>query len=411
MIELARLRRDLEELAEIGRLPGGGLYRPAFSAADRQAREWLVARLANEGFEVRIDAAGNISALLPGTSPPVVCGSHIDTVEGGGFLDGALGVLAGLECLRCLRDENNAHAAAVELIAFSDEEERFLGFLGSFAFTGRLSAVDLGACKDRRGVLLGEAMARCGLDLKRIEEAKRNQRDIRAFVELHVEQGPLLEEAGVPVGIVDTIKGNYRYQARLAGRRDHAGIPMRGRKDPLLAAAGLIVAQQEIASRRKNGETLLTVGSFSADPGISNIIPASVSFTIDFRNSKRRQLEALEKQLRRRLDAVCRRAGLDGELLPLCKINPVTMSAGLRKIIAETADELHLPWRAISSGAGHDAQVLGISVPTGLIFVPSRGGRSHCPQEVTDWKDIEAGANVLLGTLRRLAGQEYALRL
>ncbi len=405
MIDARRLRGDLEELSSIGRLPTGGISRPAFGPAETQARHWFIGRLEQAGLEVKVDEAGNISGRLPGPGPAVLSGSHLDTIENGGAFDGALGVLAALECLRVIRERCLSCPAPVEVIAFSDEEESFLGFLGSLAVTGRLPARELGEITNPAGVPLSRAMEQCGLDLGIIGRAARDPSTIRAFVELHIEQGPILAERGASIGVVEAIKGNYRYGITVRGRRDHAGVPMRGRRDPLFGAIELIETMRKQCAEIAP-EVLMTVGQFTVEPGLENVIPGSVYFSVDFRDENPRTLRSMEEGLLEEIERLGSGLSLEIRQRPLLKIDPVPMSPAIQTAIEQAAEQLDIDWVALQSGAGHDAQVLGRFVPTGMIFVPSRGGRSHCPEEYTEWRDIERATEVLLAVILSLAAAD-----
>jgi N-carbamoyl-L-amino-acid hydrolase len=405
MIDGERLRRDLEELAGIGRLPGGGISRPAFSPAEREARAWFVRKLGEAGLTVRVDEAGNISGRLPGRGPALLCGSHLDTVAGGGAFDGALGVLAALECARVIKERNLSCPSPLEVIAFSDEEESFLGFLGSRALVGRLSPREIAEARNPAGLTLSRALADSGLEAGKVPAARRDLSAIKAFVELHIEQGPILTEQGAAVGAVAAIMGNTRRGITLHGRRDHAGIPLKNRRDPLFGAVALI-EKMRAHCRAVDPETLMTVGQFRADPGLENVIPAGVYFSIDLRHAEAAALTKLEQRLDAEIERLRKEQGLAIEMSPLMKIAPVRMSPQIRAAIREAAAGLGLDCPDLESGAGHDAQVLGQYVPTGMIFVSSAGGRSHCPEEHTDWQDIERGSELLLALLLRLAAAD-----
>jgi N-carbamoyl-L-amino-acid hydrolase len=406
MVDMGRLRAEMEELARIGRVPGGGISRPAFGGAEMQARRWFMAKLEEAGLEVRVDGAGNISGRHPGRGPALLCGSHLDTIRGGGAFDGALGVLAALECVRVIRERRLSCPAPVEVIAFSDEEEAFLGFLGSLAMAGGLSARRIEEAENAAGLPLSRAMAECGLDVGRILHARRDPSTIKAFVELHIEQGPILAEAGASVGVVEAIKGNYRYEITMLGRRDHAGLPASARFDPFFAVLELI---QRMRGRAAGCACLMTVGRFAVDPGLENVIPESVCFSVDFRHESAGVLEDLESHLFRETERLGAAPGFQTVRRTLLKIDPVPMSPPIQAAIREASDALGVHWLPIQSGAGHDAQVLGRFVPTGMIFVPSEGGRSHCPQEHTSWADIGRAAEVLLAVLLRLAASDLSL--
>jgi hydantoinase/carbamoylase family amidase len=405
VIDKQRLRGDLEELSRIGRLSSGGVSRPAFGAAEIQARHWFIRKLEEAGLEVGEDEAGNISGRLPGAGPTVLSGSHLDTIENGGAFDGALGVLGALECLRVIRERNLTCSSAVEVIAFSDEEEAFLSFLGSSALTGQLSKDELDGARNPQGLELRRAMADYGLDIDAIRRARRDPAGIRAFVELHIEQGPILAEQGVSVGVVEAVKGNYRYGITLGGRRDHAGIPMRARRDPMFAATALIERLRACIGGI-GPEVLMTVGQFTVEPGLENVIPGSVYFSVDFRDENPGVLSRLEARLHDEIERLRRETTLDIQQRPLLRIDPVAMDPAIQAAIKQAAQRLDVGWLPLSSGAGHDAQVLGRFVPAGMIFVPSRGGRSHCPEEYTDWSDIRRATEVLLAVILHLAAMD-----
>lgn len=405
LIDTQRLRSDLEELSGIGRLPTGGMSRPAFSPQEKQARRWFIGRLEEAGLEVKVDEAGNITGRLPGPGPAVLSGSHLDTIENGGAFDGALGVLAALECARVIKERNLSCPSPVEVIAFSDEEEAFIGFLGSRALMGQLSDKELEEARNPQGLWLSEAMAECGLDVGAVRRAGRDPSTIKAFVELHIEQGPILAQRGVSVGVVAAIKGNYRYGITLRGRRDHAGVPMKGRRDPLFAALALIEKIRAHGSRI-GSEVLMTVGRFTVEPGLENVIPGSVYFSVDFRDENPGVLRSLEGRLFDEIGRLRSESSLEILQQPLLKIDPVPLSPSIQRAIKQAADQLDIDWLSLQSGAGHDAQVIGQFVPTGMIFVPSLGGRSHCPEEHTEWRDIERATEVLLAVILRLAAAD-----
>ena len=404
-INIDRLQSDLESLAQIGRTPEGGVSRPSFSSADMKAREWFVQKLNDADLEVTVDAAGNIFGRLDGKGPAVISGSHLDTIINGGFYDGAIGVLSGLECIRTIKEENVTVRAPLEVVSFADEEEWFYGFLGSYAFTGQLKNAALDKVHDKNGQSLEAAMDKAGLNLAFIDQAQRPKKDIKAFVELHIEQGPLLEQTGDVIGVVDNVKGDYRYGITFKGKRNHAGSPMLGRRDPMRAAVHLINYMYTQFEAIKSPDVLLTVGAIQADPSIETVIPASVYFSIDFRTRDKDILLKLSDCLHNEAQQLAEVRSLELTIEPLIIVDPVLFDDNVLNALRQAATDLDLKWCHISSGAGHDGQVMGMYVPSAMIFVPSRGGRSHCPEELTTLKHIEAGANVLLRALIKLANQ------
>jgi N-carbamoyl-L-amino-acid hydrolase len=404
-IDLGRLRRDIDALAAIGRDPTGGISRPAWSPAHEEARAWLVDQLRAAGLDARVDPAGNVFGRIGEGTPVVLTGSHIDTVPRGGPLDGALGVLAGLECLRTVAASGVRPSRALEVAAFTDEEGRFYGFFGSRALTGSLDRTLAERLTDPHGLELPEAMRRAGFDLARAPEARRDPREIVAYVELHIEQGPWLEAEAVPIGIVEGIVGIRRFRLTFVGQPDHAGTtPMDRRRDAFLTAAEYATKSRELVVRGGQGRAVTTIGVVDVRPGVPNIVPERAALLQELRDSDPALLERLAAGTLQAARRVARRRGLVLEVAHLMRAEPVRMAPRIQAAIEVAAAGLGLPTRRMPSGAGHDAQILAAVTDAGMIFVPSQGGRSHRPDEWTDWPAIERGANVLLGTLLSLAG-------
>jgi len=406
-IDLGRLRRDIEALAAIGRDPTGGISRPAWSPAHEEARGWLVGQLRAAGLDARVDPAGNVLGRLGQGTPAVLTGSHIDTVPRGGPLDGALGVLAGLECLRTVAASRVRPPRALEVAAFTDEEGRFYGFFGSRALAGSLDGALAERLTDPNGLALPEAMRRAGFDLARAGEARRDPREIAAYVELHIEQGPWLETENVPIGVVEGIVGIRRFRLTFVGQPDHAGTtPMDRRRDAFLTAAEYATKSRALVVRGGQGRAVTTIGVVDVRPGVPNIVPERAALLQELRDPDPAVLERLTTRTLQAARRVARQRGLALEVAHLMRAEPVRMSPRIQAVIEATAAGLGLPTRRMPSGAGHDAQVLAAVTDAGMVFVPSQGGRSHRPDEWTDWPAIERGANVLLGTLLRLAGAD-----
>ena len=403
-IDLGRLRRDIEALAAIGQDPSGGISRPAWSPAHEEARAWLVGRMRDAGLTARVDLAGNILGRLGEATPVVMTGSHIDTVPRGGPLDGALGVLAGLECLRTVKEAGLLLARGLEVAAFTDEEGRFYGFFGSRALTGSLDR-GLAAClTDPMGLPLPEAMRRAGFDLARAPEARREAAELAAYVELHIEQGPWLESEDLPIGVVEGIVGIRRFRLTFVGQPDHAGTtPMDRRRDAFLTAAEYATKSRALVVRGGLGRAVTTIGVVEVRPGVPNIVPERAVLLQELRDPDPTVLERLASRTLQTARRVARARGLILEVEHLMRAEPVRMSPRIQTVIEAAASELGLATRRMPSGAGHDAQVLAAVTEAGMVFVPSQGGRSHRPDEWTDWPALERGANVLLATLLRLA--------
>lgn len=407
-VNTERLQADLEELADIGKGDDRGIYRMAFTEADMEGRRWLEKKLRDAGLEASMDGAANVFGRFADRpdEPSVLVGSHLDTVPAGGPLDGALGVLVGLECLRRIKEENlYRDLAPVELVAFSDEEGRFDGgFLGSRAVRGSLIPQIIHDAADFKGVALSEAMSAVGLEPLGALEARRSPSTLKSYLELHIEQGAVLESLGQPVGIVENITGLFRWRVTLIGKADHAGTtPMAMRCDALQGLAEFAGEILRIIEESDGQESVATIGHVRLWPGTANTVPGEVEFSLDVRDVDRHVLDQLADTMRRSLSAIARRRGLMFEFQELGNVEPVACDRGVIEAIGRSVTELDIDAHRMNSGAGHDAQIMAEIVPVGMIFVPSIGGRSHSVAEWTHMEDIIAGANVTLRTLLHLA--------
>lgn len=404
-INFERLQKELLELGEIGEDENGGLHRVGFTDADMEGRAWLRKRMTEAGIHESMDGAANVLGRLDGgEGPSVLIGSHLDSVPNGGKMDGALGVLVGLECLRRIKEEKIATRLPVEMVAFSDEEGRFGGLFGSQALTGDLNPEKILQARDLSGETLSDAMRAHGLDPMAALTARRDPQTIAAFLEVHIEQGPVLDEAGLSIGVVEEITGLFKWSARLTGIANHAGTtPMSMRRDPLMGLAEFAGEIPRILEEHGSGESRATIGKVALLPGVANTIPGEVVFSMDVRDIAAESLEELHVGFRRVLSAIARRRSLMFEFEVLSRVEPVPCAAPIVGAIERTVERLELPARRMPSGAAHDAQIMSHIAPIGMIFVPSKGGRSHSPAEWTAWKDIENGANVALQTLLSLA--------
>jgi beta-ureidopropionase / N-carbamoyl-L-amino-acid hydrolase len=400
----ARLKEDLAQLGAIGRTADGGVSRPSWSEADVQARRWLIDRIAAAGLDPRVDAAGNIFGRWQSSGPVVMVGSHIDSVPNGGMFDGATGVLAGLECLRRIKEEGIRLRFPLEVVAFTDEEGAFGGFFGSYAFTGVLKSEDISKIRDSTGLRIVDAMARHGMDAMQATTAYRDPQEIRAYVELHIEQGPVLETHRVPVGVVEAVVGIRRFGINFRGRADHAGTtPMIDRRDALLGATDLVQQGRELVLTDGTPASRLTVGVLRVKPGAANIVPAEAYLTYELRETSAEVLQRLADRSRALAKDVASAWGLTVCIETILDIEPVPLAEEVQASVVSAAEELGLRYFRLPAMAGHDAQVMGRVARAGMIFIPSKDGRSHSPLEFTPDDDIERGANVLLLTLLKLA--------
>jgi N-carbamoyl-L-amino-acid hydrolase len=400
-----RLRDDLETLGKIGRTPGAGLTRTSFSDADMQAREWYQASCRAAGLNVRVDAAGNMFADAGNDagSSAVWSGSHIDTVPNGGAFDGALGTVAALECVRRITEEGITLNRPVSAVVFADEEGNYSHLFGSSALTRGFDEEQLRAMVGRDGDHLVDAMNAAGWDLGAFTDTRVGPESVYAFVELHIEQGPKLEAAATQIGVVTSIVGLGGAVVEFYGRADHAGTtPMTKRQDPLLAAADLIAAMPGIAASVSD-VAVATCGRVDTSPGGANVVPSLARLTLDYRDPDAARLDTLGARLHAKAAEAASGHGVRYAWLPDMQIAPTELNQYVRSAIDRNANNLGLSTLALPSGAGHDSQNMATIAPTGMIFVPSKGGRSHCPEEDTDWDDVTNGANVLLNTLVELA--------
>ena len=403
-----RLRHDIEALAEIGRGEDQGIYRTAFSDADMTARNWLKQRIDDAGLTLYQDGAANIHARLGWRDDcaSVMTGSHIDSVPSGGHLDGTLGVLAGLECLRCLKENGLETNRPLESVAFSDEEGRFGGIFGSSAICGHLTPEHIHQSCDLDGITLTEAMAAQGLNAMDALSAARKPETLHAFVELHIEQGPVLERQKLHLGIVDGIAGLFKWNIRLSGTSAHAGTtPMDMRQDAFQGLAEFATEVPRIIEEHGSPRSVATIGRANLSPGVANVVPGLAEFSLDVRDIDPEVLQQLSDAMRRALSAIARRRGLMFDFTVLSELIPARCDDHIKRVIENNASKIGINHTRMFSGAVHDTEMMTTISRTGLIFIPSKGGRSHSPAEWSDWQDITNGANVLLNTLYELANE------
>ncbi|MDH5179874.1 MAG: Zn-dependent hydrolase [Gammaproteobacteria bacterium] len=408
-VNFPRLQDDIETLAAIGRSDDDlGIYRMAFTDNDMQARAWLKSRIEAAGLDCHEDEAANIHARLAfdATRPSVMTGSHLDTVPGAGHLDGALGVMAGLECLRCLKEQGKEYSFALESVAFTDEEGRFGGMLGSQAVSGRITPEIIHQARDLDGQTLTEVMQRRGMTPMNILRARRKPESIQAFVELHIEQGPVLEQHNMCIGAVDAIAGLLRWNIRLSGEANHAGTtPMQMRKDPLQGFAEISAALPRILDENGSPRSTATIGYVNCFPGAANVIPGRVEFSLDMRDTDMPVLDEMAQAFRKAMSAIARRHKLMFEYEEVSRLEAAKCDPGIVEAITAISRQFGYHTMQMHSGAAHDCMMMAGITRTAMIFVPSMAGRSHSPAEWTPWEEIEKGANVLLNTLHKLASE------
>lgn len=407
-IDLERLKRDILDLARIGRDDKDlGIYRMAFTEADLEGRQWLMDRMKAVGLATHMDGVANVFGRLEGKKggSALLVGSHTDTVPRGGALDGALGVLAALECVRVIKNKGLVPECPISIVSFSDEEGRFGGMLGSQALVRDITLEDVFQKTDPDGVLLHEEMRARGLEPERILEVYHDSDPILAYLELHIEQGPVLEHLGKPVGIVDTITGLFKWTVRLIGKPNHAGTtPMGMRKDAFQGLAEFADEIPRVLDEDGTEKSRATIGRVQLYPGFPHTIPGEVEFSLVVRDADKGVLENLAQAFRKVLSAIARKRGLLFEYVPVSWIDPTHSDPELVELIRKKAESLGYAYEIMPSGAGHDAQFVSRIAPTAMIFVPSKDAVSHAPGEWTDWDDIEKGANLLLHATMELSG-------
>ncbi|QTD39811.1 M20 family metallo-hydrolase [Sporosarcina sp. Te-1] len=399
-MKLDRLRRSFEELAKFTD-KGEGINRLAYTKTERNARTYMIEQLELAGLTVRTDYAGNVIARREGIAPdlPVVAtGSHIDSVYAAGEFDGTAGVLVALEIMRSLAEEEVTTQHPLEVIIFACEESARFGAstLGSKAMTGRLDPAYTRSLTDKNGVTLMQAFEENGLDLEEVHLAKRFRDEFKAFVELHVEQGPVLEKQGVSIGIVSAIAAPIRFHVHVEGIADHSGTtPMDYRHDALLGAAEIALSVEQAAIEELAHGTVGTVGVFSIQPGAMNVVPGLAELDVDIRGTSLASRERVVKALERAIEDVKKARGLDIWMEEISSENPVQMDQGIVADLQAVCEQQGNKWITMPSGAGHDAMNMASLCPTGMIFVPSKNGLSHNPAEYTSMEELMEGAEVL----------------
>lgn len=407
-IDRAEIAACLDEMAQFGRHPTGGMQRLVYTTAWQDAVDQYVGWLDEAGLQVRRDAVGNVFGVATGRDPgpSIVTGSHIDTALRGGHFDGTLGVVAGYVAVRTLLRTFGPPTRTLETLAICDEEaSRFHSNLwGSRAIAGLIEPGEVDAIVDAEGASVADAMRSCNLNPMRVADAHRD--DIDVFLELHIEQGPVLEDRHLPVGIVEAITALEEFECAVEGRADHAGgFPMDARRDPIIPTAEMVLEITRLA-RELGPPAVATIGRISAEPGAPNIVAALVRFTVDVRYPDAVAHRHLVERIQDACQVIAARHGVGLRTERLAFQPPTQSSPELIALMCRTADDLGLPYLKMVSGAGHDTQVLArAGVRRAMIFVPSRDGRSHSPDEFTSLDDIVLGVRLLTETLYRLAYQ------
>jgi N-carbamoyl-L-amino-acid hydrolase len=394
-----RIQQHVTALSKYGANPEGGVSRVAFSDADIAGRKYVAGLMQEAGLTIRTDAAGNIIGRREGSNaklPPILIGSHTDSVPGGGNYDGDVGVIGAIEVAQTLQEHGVRLKHPLEVVIFADEEG---GTVGSFAMIGRLQpdALDL---TTHSGKTIRDGIRAVGGDPDRLAQAVRKPGDLTAYVELHIEQGAILDESDIDIGVVEGIVGIRWWDVTVEGIANHAGTtPMNRRRDALLSAAEFALAVNRVATSMP-GRQVATVGRIRAEPGAPNVIPGKVVLSLEIRDLDAAKMTTVYDAIHAEADKIAQARQTPFTFTQLkVSSEPAPTDPRLQRIISKAASSLNLSTKLMPSGAGHDAQEISHIAPTGMIFVPSVGGISHAPKEFTSQQDMANGANVLLQTV------------
>jgi N-carbamoyl-L-amino-acid hydrolase len=407
-VNIERIRTELRAFARIGYRPDGSIDRLAFSRADLRARQVFIHRLGSLGLQTHVDAIGNIFGRLPTslepTLPPVLVGSHLDTVPGGGRFDGAAGVVAALEIAAVSREHDLALRRPVEIVSFACEESSRFGraMLGSGLAAGTWDPEEILSLRDGRGMTLRQVIMHLGLDPARLGTVRRGSGSYSAYLELHIEQGRVLEESGAQLGIVEAIASPTRLKVEIRGRADHSGTtPMPLRRDALAAAAELILAIERTAQTIPRA--VATVGIIQVEPNVMNVVPGRVELGIDIRSTEATQKAEVTASVQESIAAIARTRGLHYGVRIISDELPVKLNPLLAKVLERKATDRQVKVLRMASGAGHDAMQMAKICAAGMLLVPSRAGISHNREEWTAIEDVALGTQVLLDAVMWLS--------
>ena len=407
MIQKERLQKDFDAMAQLTGL-GEGVNRPAFTDADWEGRQYIIDCMNDAGLDVEIDGFGNVIGYKVGTNPdlPVVMvGSHTDSVPNGGNYDGVVGVLSAIEAVRSMIDDGFEQEHTIAVVDFMCEESSRFGAatLGSKVMRGKLILNDLHRLVDTQGITLYDALKGRNLNPDAIESMAYN-RPVKAFIEIHIEQGKVLEHEQKQIGIVSGIAGPERFYVTIRGNADHSGAtPMNLRHDALCGASKIILGIEEVTSMQEEPPVVGTVGIAEVVPGAMNVIPGAVKLGVDIRSISKVARDSVVFLIKELIDVIAEKRGLSYTIEPISKDHPVSMHPLIVKEIERAVTSLQLEYMIMPSGAGHDAMHWAEVAPTGMIFIPCRDGISHNPAEFAAMDDIVAGAEVLENVIKNIS--------
>lgn len=396
---LERIKEDIVALAQFSATAGNGVTRLSYTKEHAQARDYIVDKMKQAGLDVRQDPVGNLIGRRKGSNdelPAIAVGSHFDSVRNGGRFDGVAGIVAGLEVARLLKTNNLQLQHPYEVIAIVEEEgSRFnSGIFGGKVISGLAKQEDLDILKDSDGITIRQAMLDFGLEPEKLAEAARSRSDLGAFFELHIEQGPVLEAEDLQIGLVDTIVGIHAFELTIAGRPDHAGTtPMMLRSDALVAASKIVLALNNAASQLID-RSVATVGKIQIQPGSVNVVPGKAVFTVEIRSANSESIDWIKEQVQNEINSL-KAEGFSVSSTPLMDLKPTRLSTKLMRCLEESAEKMNIDFLKLPSGAGHDSMCIAQITDTAMLFVPSKDGRSHCPEEFTEYSAIQTGCDIL----------------
>jgi beta-ureidopropionase / N-carbamoyl-L-amino-acid hydrolase len=407
-----RLMRDLNAIGRIGIGDHGAVTRLVFSIKELRSRQLLIHLMRQARLKIRIDGIGNITGRFEGTNPrapAVLAGSHLDTVIHGGKYDGPVGVLGALEAIRTISENQITVQSPLEVVCFVGEESSRFGFstLGSSLLAGEVKAKDLINAVDPRGTRLEDVLASLGISRRKLKSLKRDPKTLKAYLELHIEQGPILEAKGKRIGLVTSIAAPSRFRVVFKGQADHSGTtPMEMRKDALVASAHLIDYIEKIClkySSMEKGRVVGTVGAMKIEPGVINAVPGRTELSVDIRSTSAQVKDRVARTVKDQARKIARQRSIGVDILSIREENPVPLDRRLLQLTREVCDQNGIDYEIMPSGAGHDAMQMAKITPAGMIFVPSKRGISHNPLEWTDPGDIALGTQLLMETMIRVA--------
>lgn len=413
-IDKRRLMRDLNAIGRIGIGDHGSVTRLVFSIKELRSRQVLIHLMRQAGLKIHVDAIGNIFGRLDGAdpkAPALLAGSHLDTVIHGGKYDGPVGVIGALEAVRTIRENKITLRAPLEVVCFIGEESSRFGFstLGSSLVAGEVHPKDLTNAVDAQGTKLADVLSSLGISPRNLSRLARDPKSMKAYLELHIEQGPILEAKAKRIGLVTSIAAPSRFKVIFTGQADHSGTtPMEMRKDALVAAAQLIEYVEKICrkfSSMEKGRVVGTVGAMKIEPGVINAVPGRAELSIDIRSTSAQAKDKVARLVKQRGATIARDRGIAIEVLNIRAEEPVPLDKRLLRITRQLCAEKAIDYEIMPSGAGHDAMQMAKITPAGMIFIPSRRGISHNPLEWTDPDDIALGAQLLMETMIRVANE------